>query len=162
MNQAVLVLGADKSRDADLPRYRVRIAQLGQGEIGGAEVTDLAGLSRTRPGMAMAHAALMFSMAGIPPLAGIWGKFYIFVAAVNGGLVWLAVAGVLASCVGAYYYLRIIKIMYFDEAGATMDKPTAVTATLFGLSSLAMLALFIVPAPFVNAAEVAAKSLFAG
>jgi NADH-quinone oxidoreductase subunit N len=83
-------------------------------------------------------------------------------AAVNGGLVGLAIAGVLASCVGAYYYLRIVKIMYFDEAAATLDKPTPVTAALFGLSSLAMLVLFVVPAPFVNSAEIAAKSLFAG
>jgi NADH-quinone oxidoreductase subunit N len=126
------------------------------------DVSDLAGLAKTRPGMAVALAALMFSMAGIPPLAGIWGKFYIFVAAVNAGQIGLAVAGVLASCVGAYYYLRIVKIMYFDEAGATLDKPSAVTATLFGLSSLAMLVLFILPAPFVAGAEIAVKSLFAG
>jgi len=126
------------------------------------DVTDLAGLAKTRPGMAAAMGALMFSMAGIPPLAGIWGKFYIFVAAVNAGLVWLAVAGVLASAVAAYYYLRIVKIMYFDEPGKALDQPALSTAILYGLSSAAMLALFIVPAPFVNGASIAAKSLFPG
>ncbi|TAL04857.1 MAG: NADH-quinone oxidoreductase subunit NuoN [Rhodospirillaceae bacterium] len=126
------------------------------------DVTDLSGLAKTRPGMAAAMAALMFSMAGIPPLAGIWGKFYIFVAAVNAGLVWLAVVGVLASAVAAYYYLRIVKIMYFDEPGKALDQPAISTAILYGLCSLAMLGLFLVPAPFVNGASIAAKSLFPG
>ena len=116
-------------------------------------VTDLAGLAKTRPGMAAAMAALMFSMAGIPPLAGIWGKFYIFVAAVNAGLAWLAVIGVLASVVGAYYYLRIIKLMYFDEPAPVLERPDTSTGALIAVCSLAMLAFFIVPAPLVNGAD---------
>jgi len=126
------------------------------------EITDLSGLAKTRPGMALALGALMFSMAGIPPLAGIWGKFYIFVAAVNAGLIWLAVAGVLASAVAAYYYLRVVKIMYFDEAEKTFDQPAPAVMLLYGLCSAAMLGLFLVPAPFVNGAALAAKSLFPG
>ena len=123
-------------------------------------LTDLAGLSKTRPGMALALGALMFSMAGIPPLAGIWGKFYIFMAAVNEGLVVLAVAGVLVSAVAAFYYLRIVKIMYFDEPEQTLDEPSISTSVLFALSSAAMLVLFVVPAPFLDSANAAAKSLF--
>ena len=65
--------------------------------------------------MAFFLAMLMFSLAGIPPLAGFFAKFYVFLAAIQAGLFTLAVIGVLASVVGAYYYLRIVKIMYFDE-----------------------------------------------
>ena len=73
------------------------------------------GLSNTNPVMATILTILMFSLAGIPPLAGFWAKWYVFLAAINAGLYALAVIGVLASVVGAYYYLRIIKIMWFDE-----------------------------------------------
>ena len=79
------------------------------------EIGDLAGLSNTNPVMATILTILMFSLAGIPPLAGFWAKWYVFLAAINAGLYALAVIGVLASVVGAYYYLRIIKIMWFDE-----------------------------------------------
>ena len=79
------------------------------------QISDLAGLSRTNPVMATILTILMFSLAGIPPLAGFFAKWYVFLAAINAGLYALAVIGVLASVVGAYYYLRIIKIMWFDE-----------------------------------------------
>ena len=78
-------------------------------------IGDLAGLARTKPTMAFFLAMLLFSLAGIPPLAGFFAKFYVFLAAIKAGLFTLAVIGVLASVVGAYYYLAIIKIMYFDE-----------------------------------------------
>jgi NADH-quinone oxidoreductase subunit N len=126
------------------------------------EISALSGLSKTRPLMAAGMAALMFSMAGIPPLAGIWGKLYIFMAAVNAGLTGLAVFGVLASVVGAVYYIRIVKIMYFDEAAPTIERPDFATGALIAAGSLAMLAFFIVPAPLVNGAAAAAKSLFPG
>ena len=126
------------------------------------DISALSGLSKTRPLMAAGLAALMFSMAGIPPLAGIWGKFYIFMAAVNAGLIALAVIGVLASAVGAFYYLRIVKVMYFDEVGPVIERPDVVTGTLIAVCSVAMLAFFIVPAPLVDGAAVAAKSLFPG
>jgi NADH-quinone oxidoreductase subunit N len=124
------------------------------------DIDSLSGLAKTRPLMAMSLAALMFSMAGIPPLAGIWGKFYIFMAAVNANLVWLAIAGVLASAVGAFYYLRIVKVMYFDEAGPAFERPATSTGVLIAGCSAAMLVFFIVPAPLVNGAAAAAKSLF--
>ena len=81
---------------------------------------DFAGLSRTNPLLAFFFAMLLFSLAGIPPLAGFFAKWYVFVAAIKAGLFTLAVVGVLASVVGAFYYLTIIKVMYFDEplAGA--------------------------------------------
>ena len=90
------------------------------------EIGDLAGLARTNPAMAFFLAMLLFSLAGIPPLAGFFAKFYVFLAAIKAGLFTLAVIGVLASVVGAYYYLAIVKIMYFDEpAGVRADAARA-------------------------------------
>ena len=78
-------------------------------------IADLAGLARTHPTMAFFLGVLLFSLAGIPPLAGFFAKFYVFLAAIKAGLFTLAVIGVVSSVVGAYYYLAIVKIMYFDE-----------------------------------------------
>jgi NADH-quinone oxidoreductase subunit N len=85
------------------------------------QISDLAGLHKTRPGAALALAALMFSLTGIPPLAGFFAKYYVFVAAVEAGLAPLAVAGAVASVIGAFYYLRIVKIMYVDAEGEGLD-----------------------------------------
>lgn len=79
-------------------------------------IADLAGLSKTRPGLAVALAAVMFSLAGIPPLFGFWGKFVVFQAAVEANLLALAAIGIAASVIGAFYYLKVVKVMYFDEA----------------------------------------------
>ena len=87
------------------------------------EIADLSGLSRTRPALALGLGVFMFSMAGIPPLAGFFGKFYVFMAAVDAGLYTLTVIGVLTSVVGAFYYLRIVKIMYFDDPAEAFDRP---------------------------------------
>ena len=84
-------------------------------------IADLAGLNKSHPLMALAMLIFMFSMAGIPPLAGFFSKWYVFFAAIEAGLFGLAVIGVLASVVGAFYYIRIIKVMYFDEAEAPLD-----------------------------------------
>src|SRR6186713_1831657 len=78
-------------------------------------ISDLSGLARTKPAMAFFLAMLLFSLAGIPPLAGFFAKFYVFLAAIQAGLFALAVIGVVTSVVGAYYYLAIVKIMYFEE-----------------------------------------------
>ena len=85
------------------------------------EINDLKGISKTHPFIAFSFIILMFSMAGIPPLAGFFGKWLVFYAAVNSGLLFVAVIGVLTSVVGAFYYLRIIKIMYFDENEVKLD-----------------------------------------
>ncbi len=126
------------------------------------QIADLSGLSKNNPLMAASLATLMFSMAGIPPLAGFLGKFYVFVAAVNAGFVALAVVGLLASVVGAFYYLRLIKIMYFDEPAAAFDPPGWTSGIIMGGSSILMLVFFIIPAPLVDSAEAAARALFLG
>lgn len=126
------------------------------------EISDLSGLSKNHPGMAMALAALMFSMAGIPPLAGFLGKYFVFVAAVNAGFVPLAIIGVLSSVVGAFYYIRVIKVMYFDEPAAAFDKPDMVNGAIMTLCSVLMLVYFVVPSRLVEGAEAAARALFLG
>ncbi|RST30959.1 NADH-quinone oxidoreductase subunit NuoN [Sphingomonas ginkgonis] len=85
-------------------------------------LSRLAGLSQTRPGLALALAIFMFSLAGIPPLFGFWPKLMVFQAAINAGLVPLAVAGIIGTVVGAYYYIKVVKIMYFDEAAAPLGR----------------------------------------
>jgi NADH-quinone oxidoreductase subunit N len=125
------------------------------------EIDDLAGLSRVRPGMALGLAILMFSLAGIPPLAGFFGKFYIFLAAVNAGLYWLAVVGVVASVVGAYYYLRIVKLMYFDPPkGAAIGPLKPELAALVVAASLFIVLFVFYPSPLVASAGEAARALF--
>ncbi len=87
-------------------------------DAGGAPVeaiSDMAGLSRTRPALAVCLAMIMFSLAGIPPLFGFWGKFVVFQAAVAAGYVPLAAIGIAASVIGAFYYIKVVKVMYFDE-----------------------------------------------
>ena len=125
-------------------------------------VDDLAGLARNHPMMAAAMAVFMFSMAGIPPLAGFFGKLYVFMAAVNEGLYILAIIGVLTSVIGAFYYLRIIKIMYFDEPADAFDRSAGreigVIMTIAGLFTLLF---FIFPSPIVDGAGQAAAVLFA-
>ena len=93
-------------------------------EKDGEPVTDISALglySQVAPARAAALAVLMFSMAGVPPLVGFFGKFYVLVAAVDAGLVWLAVAGVIASVIAAFYYLRIVYLMYFGEPAEALD-----------------------------------------
>jgi NADH-quinone oxidoreductase subunit N len=128
------------------------------------EIGDLAGLSRTQPGLALALAIFMFSMAGIPPLAGFFAKLYIFLAAIDAGLYTLAVIGVLASVVGAFYYLRIVKLMYFDEpAGVGFDRPIGreMQAVLV-VSAVVILFFFAFPGFVVDGADSVAAALFAG
>jgi NADH-quinone oxidoreductase subunit N len=123
-------------------------------------IEDLAGLSRTNAPMAFFLAAMMFSLAGIPPLAGFFAKFYVFAAAVNAGLYPLAVIGVLTSAVGAFYYLRIVKLMYFDEAAAPFDAGQTTTRVVLGAAAALVIFDAFAPAPLANAALAAAKSLF--
>ncbi|MBV9968371.1 MAG: NADH-quinone oxidoreductase subunit N, partial [Xanthobacteraceae bacterium] len=124
------------------------------------DLTDLAGLARTKPMTAFFFAMLMFSMAGVPPLAGFFAKFYVFLAAIQAGLFTLAVLGVVASVVGTYYYLLIVKIMYFDDPADAFDPMPSELAAVLGITGLAVLLFFIYPSPLVSAAGVAAKSLF--
>jgi NADH-quinone oxidoreductase subunit N len=124
------------------------------------EIADLSGLARTKPGMAFFLAMMLFSLAGIPPLAGFFAKFYVFLAAVNAGLYTLAVIGVLASVVGAYYYLLIVKVMYFDEPAPALARMRYELGAVLAVTGLFVLLFFFYPAPLVDAAGAAAKSLF--
>ena len=124
------------------------------------DIGELAGLSRTNPWMAFALSMMMFSLAGIPPLAGFWAKFYVFLAAIDAKLYTLAVVGVVTSVVGAYYYLRLVKIIYFDEAKPAFEQGDVGTRAVLLVSAIFVLALSLVPAPLFNSAAAAAKSLF--
>ena len=104
-------------------------------------ISDLSGLSSTHPLLAAGMMVVMFSMAGIPPLAGFFAKWYVFLAAVNAGLVPLAIIGVLTSVVGAFYYLRIIKLMYFEDGDAPLDEGMTRQNRLVLLVSLAFIIL---------------------
>jgi NADH-quinone oxidoreductase subunit N len=123
-------------------------------------ISDLAGLARTKPAMAFFLAMLLFSLAGIPPLAGFFAKFYVFLAAIKAGLYVLAVVGVLASVVGAYYYLLIVKVMYFDEPAKSFEPMPGLLVLVLAVAGLINLLFFVLPGPLLGAASAAAKSLF--
>ncbi len=124
------------------------------------QISDLSGLARTDPALALAMAVFMFSMAGIPPMSGFFGKLYVFLAAVQGGMWTLAIIGVLTSVVGAYYYLRVVKVMYFDAPEKAFDPRPGSLSFVAAASGLFTLFFFVFPAPFVGAAQAAAKVLF--
>jgi len=124
-------------------------------------IYDLAGLSKTNPPMAAALAVFMFSMAGVPWLAGFFGKFYVFYAAVQAGLIWLAVIGFVTSVISAFYYLRIVKVMYFDEPVMAFDRSPGWTMNaIIGVFGLLIFCFFAFSGPVVAAADLAAASLF--
>jgi NADH-quinone oxidoreductase subunit N len=123
-------------------------------------IDQLAGLARTHPSTAFFLAMILFSMAGVPPLAGFFAKFYVFLAAIKAGLYVLSVIGVLASVVGAYYYLSIIKVMYFDEPAENFyDMPYELRVVL-AICGLFNVLFFLYPGPLVGVASAAAHSLF--
>ncbi|GAC1494895.1 MAG: NADH-quinone oxidoreductase subunit NuoN [Bradyrhizobium sp.] len=124
------------------------------------DISAFSGLSRTNPLLAFFFAMLLFSLAGIPPLAGFFAKWYVFVAAIKAGLFTLAVVGVLSSVIGAYYYLTIIKVMYFDEPLARLDPMRIELRTVLALAGLFNIFFFVYPGPLVSVATAAAKSLF--
>jgi NADH-quinone oxidoreductase subunit N len=123
-------------------------------------ISDFAGLSRTNPTLAFFFAMLLFSLAGVPPLAGFFAKWYVFVAAIKAGLFTLSVVGVLSSVVGAYYYLLIVKVMYFDEPLTKLDPVRLELGTVMALAGLFNMFFFVHPGSLVAAATAAAKSLF--
>jgi NADH-quinone oxidoreductase subunit N len=136
------------------------ILSMRRGDTTVETIDDLAGLSRTNGTAAFFLAVLFFSLAGIPPLAGFFAKFYVFLAAIEAELYPLAVIGVLTSVIGAFYYLRIVKIMYFDEPAAPFERMGGELRAVLGVAGLIVLLYFVYPAPLVNAAGAAAKSLF--
>ncbi|HXD46938.1 MAG TPA: NADH-quinone oxidoreductase subunit NuoN [Pseudolabrys sp.] len=142
-----------------LGSFAVIVAMRRQGQAV-ENISDLAGLARSHPTMAFVFAMLMFSLAGIPPLAGFFAKFYVFLAAINAGLYALAVIGVLSSVVGAYYYLMIVKTMYFDDPKESFDRMPGLLRLVLLVSGVVNVLFFAWPAPIVGAASAAAKSLF--
>jgi NADH-quinone oxidoreductase subunit N len=125
-------------------------------------ISDLAGLSRTKPAMAHALALLLFSMSGIPPLAGFFGKLLVFQAAIGAGLYVLAVLGVLCSVVAAYYYIRIIKVMFFDEPAPAYDCAPFARRAVVALSVLFIVAFILFPSPVVDISRDAVSVFFHG
>jgi NADH-quinone oxidoreductase subunit N len=124
------------------------------------QISDLSGLASNDPGLALALAIFMFSLAGIPLMSGFFAKLYIFLAAVQGGLWTLAVIGVLTSVVGAYYYIRVIKVMYFDAPVGAFDRRSSSLSFVVAATGLFTTFFFLFPAPVVGAAEMAARVIF--
>jgi NADH-quinone oxidoreductase subunit N len=125
-------------------------------------ISDLAGLNRNQPMLALAMLFFMFSMAGVPPLAGFFGKYYVFVATLEAGLYALAVIGVLTSVVGAFYYLRIVKLMYFDEPAEAFEPARSPgLRVVLTVSAVFTAIFFVIGAPFIEGAELAARTLVA-
>jgi NADH-quinone oxidoreductase subunit N len=125
-------------------------------------IASLSGLSRTRPLLAAAMAMFMFSLAGVPPLMGFWPKFFVFNAAVEADLTWLAAVGIATSVIGAYYYLKIVKIMYFDDPAPAFERSrdwvegVLITAAALFVSPLG----YLLIGPLSIASDTAAASLF--
>ncbi len=124
------------------------------------EIADLSGLALTKPAMAFFFAVLLFSLAGIPPLAGFFAKYYVFLAAIKADLFMLAVIGVVTSVIGAYYYLLIVKTIYFDDPMKSFEPMPVEQVLVLGAAGFFNLLFFAYPALLVDAATAAAKSLF--
>lgn len=125
------------------------------------KISDLAGLSRTSPALAYAMAVFMFSMSGIPPLAGFFSKLFIFQAAIAQGYIILAVLGVLTSVVAAYYYLRIVKVMFFDEPADKFNGGMSFSQRALLLITVVFVLGFILrPGLLVASTQNAAMALF--
>ena len=125
---------------------------------------DLKGLNRRHPWFAFILLLLMFSLAGVPPTVGFYAKLAVLSAAVNAGQVWLAVAAVLFSLIGAFYYLRIVKLMYFDETGDAIGGASPAAGgngmrVLLSANGLALLVLGVLPQPLMTLCFFAIKSL---
>lgn len=146
--------------------FSVILALRGRGGRCIRDIADLKGISQVHPKMAMMLAIFMFSMAGIPPMAGFFGKFYVFMAAIDAQLYALSIVGVLSSVVAAFYYLRIIRGMYFDERPETTGPTYGDTLVLTGEASFVLvfsagvtMLFFIYPRLLLNMAQMAASSL---
>jgi NADH-quinone oxidoreductase subunit N len=123
-------------------------------------ISDLAGLGRNDPALALLLGVFMFSMAGVPPLAGFFGKLYVFLAAIQAGLWTVAIIGVLTSAVGAFYYLRVVKVMWFDAPAEHFDARAFPVAFVSSVAAGFTVLFVLFGGPVVAAAETASKVLF--
>ncbi len=127
------------------------------------KISDLSGLGKTNPLLALTMVLFMFSLTGVPPLAGFFGKYFVFLAAVKAHMVPIAIIGMLTSVVSAYYYLRVIKVMYFDETQQPIDDlPDYGVKIVIGIAAVYVLVFTIYPTPVIDAAAVAMHSLLGG
>ena len=123
-------------------------------------ITDFAGISKTHPFLALATSVFMFSLAGIPPLAGFFGKLYIFLAAIEAQLVMLAVFGIITSVISAFYYLRIVRLIYFDESTDYLDFPVdRELKMIVAITGIIVILFFVYPSPVISIAGDAANAL---
>lgn len=120
-------------------------------EGGGLAIEDYAGLSRRRPGLALAMALFMLSLTGLPPTVGFIGKFFVFRAALDAGLIWLALVGVLTSLISAYYYLRVVVMMYM-RAGEPETRSESWLNLTVGVTAISTFVLGILPGPLLTLA----------
>jgi NADH-quinone oxidoreductase subunit N len=125
-------------------------------------IASMSGMSQTRPGLAAAFAIFMFSLAGVPPLFGFWPKLLVFQAAVASGYVALAVTAIIGAVIGAYYYLRIVKVMYMDDPAPAYGRVhQPVQGALILLTALAVSPLgYLLIGPLGDLTSRAAGSLF--
>ncbi|MBA3813068.1 MAG: NADH-quinone oxidoreductase subunit NuoN [Alphaproteobacteria bacterium] len=135
----------------------------GKGQMGVQNIEDLSGISKLHPKIALSLAIFMFSLAGVPPLAGFFAKLYVLKAALSAGLFSLAIAGVLTSVVAAYYYLKIVKVMYFDNVpefpGASYGQTVAISIEMkivLNLCAIIIFLFFVFPNPVLEMAQRAA------
>tara|TARA_B100000579_G_C22437150_1_gene668134 strand:- start:275 stop:679 length:405 start_codon:yes stop_codon:yes gene_type:complete len=114
-------------------------------------INDLGGISKKHPLLALAFLIILFSLAGIPPLGGFFAKFYIFISVIESDMYYLAIIGLLTTVVSAFYYLRIIKIIYFDENRQSFDevKDVSISSTIL-LSCLILVLFFLYPSFLSN------------
>jgi proton-translocating NADH-quinone oxidoreductase chain N len=128
---------------------------------GSTEISDFAGVARKAPFIAFVFSCCLISLAGLPPFGGFTGKFYLFMAAVNSGYTWLAFVGALNSVISLYYYVKIIKVMYFAEPkeGVIYDMPNAALAVAVAISLVGILTLFLAPFPFMEMAKISTFGL---
>jgi NADH-quinone oxidoreductase subunit N len=127
-------------------------------KIGSDEIADYAGLFRRSPFLALGLAACLISLTGIPPTAGFWGKIYVFNAAVQADLLWLALVGVVNSVISAYYYLRVVLYMFArDPEDETVFQPSAYIGLAMAISVIGLLAIGFYPTPLIEASESAAR-----
>ena len=115
-------------------------------------LADFAGLAKRSPWIAFLMLIIIFSLAGVPPFAGFWAKWFVLKEVVAAGYSWLAIAAVVFSLIGAYYYLRVIKLMYFDEPAADARAITAGddVRMVFSVNGLTILLLGLLPGALMS------------
>ncbi len=133
------------------------IIMLRSGEVRGDNISDYEGLAKTHPLAAALMLVFMFSLTGIPPTAGFMGKFYVFMSAIQAGYTWVVIIAVVFSAISAYFYLRIVMLMYFKEPQETFEISSSPAIGLaLAVAVVGVLAIGVIPSFFVNIARIAA------